>query len=689
MSPRDTLLRIDGLEVAVARDPQYTVVRGLSLEVREGEVLGIVGESGSGKSVTALSMVGLLPPGLRVSAGSISFKHEELTRASAGRLAAIRGRHIGFVFQDPTAALDPVMKIGLQVSEPLLLHRLARRAQAEGRAVDGLGEVGIAAPRESSHRFPHEFSGGMRQRAMIATALIAAPELIIADEPTTALDVTVQAQILDLLQRLNRDRGVSLILISHDLDVVGEFCDRIAVMYAGRIVETGTTRDLLSEPQHPYTRALLESMPSKRIVRDTPLQAIPGEPPTPNALPGGCPFHPRCPYVVEQCRRAEPSLLPNRAGIRAGLSACWVAQRAQGLERPRPPLSTASVSAGVGPTAVRPADDALLRVENLRRFFRVGARLPWQRSREVHAVDGVSLMLGRGETLGIVGESGCGKSTLARCVLRLIEPDEGRIFFRGRELTSLTGNALWAMRRYMQPVFQDPYASLNPRWRVRQIVAEPLSAQGVGSAVARRRVDETLELVGLGPSYGERLPHQLSGGQRQRVAIARAIACRPDLLVTDEPLSSLDASIQAQIVNLLRDMQAQFGLSILFVSHDLRVVRYLSTTIAVMYLGKVVEFGEAEAVCSNPRHPYTAALLSSIPEARSDHAPADRILLRGEAPSPMDPPSGCRFRTRCSFAGPDCELREPSLVDGPVPQVACHYPLREVQGLTHGGPGRT
>jgi peptide/nickel transport system ATP-binding protein len=667
----DVLLSIRDLEVALANDPKRAVVRGVSLEVHQGEVLGIVGESGSGKSMTALSIVKLLPSALRVSAGSIWFNGEELTAASAKRLAEIRGRHIGFVFQDPMAALNPVMRIGEQVSEPLPLHHVAYRAEAMRRAVARLQEVGIAAPLESVHRFPHEFSGGMRQRAMIAMALIATPELIIADEPTTALDVTVQAQLLDLFRQLNRDSGVALILISHDLGVVGEFCHRIAVMYAGRIVEVGETKDLISDPQHPYTRALLASMPSTRLARDLPLRAIAGDPATADALPSGCPFHPRCSYRVEKCRTAEPPLLR----VRTTFSACWVAQRTEGFG-PSPQTLPARLPQAESST-IRSTADSMLRVENLRRYFSVAARLPWQRRRELHAVDGVSFTLGRGETLGIVGESGCGKSTVARCILRLIEPDEGRILFRGQDITSLSGNALRAIRRHIQPVFQDPYASLNPRWSVRRIITEPLVAQGVGAASARRRVDETLDLVGLGGGYSMRLPHELSGGQRQRVAIARALACRPDLLVADEPLSSLDLSIQAQVINLLREMQAALGLSILFVSHDLRVVRYLSTTIAVMYLGKIVEFGDTEAVCSRPGHPYTAALLSAVLPAPGDQPPPDRIELAGELPSPLDPPSGCRFRTRCSIARPNCALQEPPLMNRFLTQVACHYPLNQ------------
>jgi peptide/nickel transport system ATP-binding protein len=670
-SSSSTLLKVQNLHIGVAHALERAVVRGLSFEVREGEVLGIVGESGSGKSMTALSIVGLLPPTLRIAAGSILFREEELTTASAERLATIRGQHIGLVFQDPMAALNPVLQIGSQVSEPLLLHRLARRTQAMARAVGSLKQVGIPAPLDSARRFPHEFSGGMRQRAIIATAVIATPQLIVADEPTTALDVTVQAQILDLFRRLNREQGVALVLISHDLGVVGQLCDRIAVMYAGRIVETGPAWELLASPQHPYTRALLDSMPSAQSVRKARLRAIPGEPPAVGRLPDGCPFHPRCAEAVDECRTAEPLLKP----VRCSLSACWVAQGGPGLGlAPKPPLP-ATLPGAVEHPRPRPGREVLLQVENLRHFFPVAGKLPWHAKQHIHAVDGVSLTLGRGETLGIVGESGCGKSTVARCVLRLIKPDEGRIVFRGQDISSSSAKELRPIRRYMQPVFQDPYASLNARWRVRQCVMEPLLAQGLRGADANRRIDETLELVGLGSGQGERLPHELSGGQRQRVAIARALVCRPDLLVADEPLSSLDVSIQAQIINLLRDMQATLGLSILFVSHDLRVVRYLTTAVAVMYLGKVVEFGDTEAVCSNPEHPYTAALLSAVPKNPGDVQTAGHSVLSGELPSPMDPPTGCRFRTRCPIAEPICASQEPPLVDGFATRVACHYPL--------------
>ena len=618
--------------------------------------------------------MGLLPAALSIRGGSIRFHGEELIRANEARLAEIRGQQINFVFQDPLSALDPVMRVGEQVIEPLLLHRVARRASATQRGIATLTDVGIPAAAENFRRFPHQFSGGMRQRAIIASALITRPELIIADEPTTALDVTVQAQILDLFRQLNRERGVALILISHDLGVVGEFCDRLAVMYAGRVVETGNTADVLTRPQHPYTRALLELMPSSRLSRDAPLSAIAGDPPVPDALPSGCPFHPRCNHAVAVCSTAEPALSP----VGRSQAACWVAAEAGGFGPVERPLAG---TFGRG-TAWKPAacgsGDALLWVEDLRCSFPVPSNVPWRRQRRVHALDGVTVSVNSGETLGVVGELGCGKSTLARCILRLIEPDGGRIMFKDRDIATLDTQSMRRLRRHIQPVFQDPYASLNPNWTVRESIAEPLLAQNIGNADLWRRVDETLELVHLGSRYGGRRPHELSGGQRQRVAIARALACKPDLLVADEPLSSLDVSIQAQIINLLREMQTQLGLTIILVSHDLRVVRYISTTIAVMYLGKVVESGPAEEVSSKSRHPYTAALLSAVPKAIGDPAPPSRIMLSGDLPSPLDPPTGCRFRTRCPMAQPLCARQEPSLTRVGSVAVACHFPLDQV-----------
>jgi peptide/nickel transport system ATP-binding protein len=667
---------VEDLRVSIHSGGRWgDVVRGVSFEVGRGEAMGLVGESGSGKTLTVSAIARLLPGAARIIGGSVRLNGENLVHASARRLAEIRGKDISMVFQDSLASLNPIMRIGKQVAEPLLLHGLSGRQSARTLAEEGLRRLGIPDPALAMRRYPHEFSGGMRQRAMIATSLIASPSLVIADEPTTALDATVQAQIIDLWARLNREMGVALVLVSHDLGVVSEVCDTLAVMYAGRIVEIGPTPVLLSRPQHPYTRALLESMPSVGTERRTRLSAIPGEPPAFGSLPAGCPFHPRCRHARDACRSSEPELMP-AAGSRVS---CWVAQDAQGpgpipvtagaSETKRPPAAAETRS----PSAEPPAEELLV-LDRVTRHHLVPNLWPFLAPLRVHALDEVSLAVRRGETLGVAGESGCGKSTLARCVLRLIEVDQGRILFRGRDITRTTGEALRQLRRHMQPVFQDPYGALNPRARIHDIVAEPLLAHAETREATASRVMEVLELVGLGRRFAEYLPDQLSGGQRQRVGIARAIALNPELIVADEPISSLDVSIQAQVLNLLKELQRDFGLTLIFISHDLRIVRYLSTHVAIMFLGEVIEYGAAEAICQRPMHPYTAALLSSVPDmaARSGER---RIVLRGEPPSPTSPPSGCRFRTRCPHARQVCaEVAPPAqrLADGR--QVSCHFP---------------
>jgi peptide/nickel transport system ATP-binding protein len=666
---RETILEVTDLRVAVgsARQP-LPVVRGVSLQVRAGEIFGLLGESGSGKSMTVHAINGLLPAGVRVTGGSVKFNGEELIGASRRRLSQLRGDRIGMVFQDSLTALNPIMRIGPQVAEPLLLHGKANRQQARQLVGQRLRAMGMPDAHEAMRRYPHEFSGGMRQRANIATALIATPQLLIADEPTTALDVTVQAQILDICRRLNAELGVAILLISHDLGVLSEICTTIGVMYAGRIVQTGPTRALLEHPSHPYTRALVESMPRSVGARRAKLKAIGGEPPAPDALPNGCKFHPRCAFAIARCVADEPAL----AAVGDTRSACWVAQ-ADGL----PPFARDDGDGG-GDARPEPAAarEVLLAATELRHYFAVPGETLFARHRHLHAVDGVSLTIHRGETLGIVGESGCGKSTLARCLLRLNDVEAGRIEFMGRDITHLGGEELRRIRRHMQPIFQDPYASLNPRLRVADLVAEPLAVNNVAAGEITARVQEALELVGLGRGLANRLPHQLSGGQRQRVGIARAIVLRPALIVADEPISSLDLSIQAQIINLMHDLQERFDLALIFISHDLRIVRQLCARIAVMFLGKVVESGPIDAVCTQPRHPYTQALLASVPEFSFDRRQRARSLLEGDPPSPLSPPSGCRFRTRCAAAQERCTQFEPALAgDGGEHRWACHFPL--------------
>jgi peptide/nickel transport system ATP-binding protein len=667
----ETILDVRDLEVAVGpqRNPRL-VVRGVSLQIQSGEIYGLLGESGSGKSMTVQAINGLLPAGARVAGGSVKFRGEELIGMGRRGLAQIRGARIGMVFQDSLTSLNPIMSIGAQVAEPLRLHRKASRREAKALVCQRLSAMGMADAEHVVGRYPHEFSGGMRQRATIATALINHPELLIADEPTTALDVTVQAQILDICRRLNEELGVAILLISHDLGVLSEICTTIGVMYAGRIVQTGPTRALLERPNHPYTRALVESMPRSASPRGTQLKAIAGEPPSPEALPEGCKFNPRCAFAIARCRIEEPVLTP----VGETRSACWVAE--SGLLPPMPEtVALDEARYGLEP-ARRQTREVLLTASGLRRYFAAPSDRLFGRSRHVHAVESVSLELRRGETLGIVGESGCGKSTLARCLLRLTDLDAGQIVFMGRDITTLAGDELRRVRREMQPIFQDPYASLNPRQRIADIVAEPLAVNDFPAEETASRVKEALDLVGLGHGLADRFPYQLSGGQQQRVGIARAIVLRPALIVADEPISSLDLSIQAQIINLLHDLQQRFDLTLVFISHDLRVVRQICSKIAVMFLGQIVENGPSEEVCAEPRHPYTRALLASVPELSFARDRRRGALISGDPPSPISPPSGCRFRTRCAFAKAKCADAEPVLTGIDADHVfACHYPL--------------
>ena len=649
-APGVPLLSVSNLSVTFRSEAgAVTAVRSLSYDVRPGELLGIVGESGSGKSVSSLAVMNLLPPHAQVS-GSIRLDGRELVGQSDAALSAIRGKRIAMVFQDPLSALTPVYTVGAQLAEALLVHQPLGRKAARDKAIDLLELVGIPNPRQRATAFPHEFSGGMRQRVMIAMAIANDPALIIADEPTTALDVTIQAQIIDVLQTARKVTGAAIILITHDLGVIAGVADRVAVMYAGAIVETGTVDEVFYQPRMPYTLGLLGSIPRADAGERQPLTPIDGAPPSLVNLPPGCTFAPRCPMRQPVCDEREPVLELMRASGNTHFSACHFSGDIESRSLTSADVFPAPPSP-VAPLARRPRETraTVLELRHLVKSYPLmkGAVLR-RRVGEVRAVDGVSFDIREGETLGLVGESGCGKTTTIMEILNLERPLSGSIRVLGKDTSEMTRDDRFAVRRDLQVVFQDPMASLDPRLPIGDILAEPLRAHGVAPGAVTTRVRELLQLVGLMPEHVNRYPQAFSGGQRQRIGIARALALEPKVLVLDEPVSALDVSVRAGVINLLERLRAQLGLSYLFVAHDLAVVRHLADRVAVMYLGRIVEIGNVQEMFERPAHPYTQALLSAIPlpDPRKERQ-RRRIVLQGDLPSPANPPSGCHFRTRC------------------------------------------
>ena len=671
------LLQIKDLHTDIEiRSGVVRALSGVDLHVNPGETLGIVGESGSGKTMTALSLMGLLPQGGKVSSGSIILDGQDLTQLPLKEKRKLRGTKVGMIFQDPLTSLNPTMKIGLQVCEPLRVHEGLSKREALERGVEILKRVGMPRPEVVINNYPHQLSGGMRQRVMIAMALVCKPRILIADEPTTALDVTTQMQILDLIDELRDEYKMGVILITHDLGVVAGHTDRVAVMYAGRIVETAPTKTLFTEPKHRYTSSLMAALPERALAAGTKLFSIPGAPPSLTNLPVGCRFAARCLWATDECRAGYPDL----SGDETHTFSCFHPVQ-EGDESPAVLQGKLDSNKTDGAAADVPqiSHETLLDVKEASREYESAGSGFFKREKGVvSAVDRVSITVKKGETYGLVGESGCGKSTVGRLIAGLEPPSGGAIELDGRDLATLKGRDAVRIHRDVQMMFQDSYAAMDPRMRIDQILAEPMSIQKTGNArQIAERIMEILEQVGLTEEILDRYPHEFSGGQLQRIGFARSLTLAPDLIVADEPVSALDVSVQAQVLNLMKDLQQELGLSYLFISHDLAVVQYMADRIGVMYLGRIVEEGPASEVVKNPKHPYTKALIDSIPvpdpEFKHDE---NAIKLTGEPPSAINPPEGCRFRPRCPFAGEECKV-QPMLTDE-THRVACHHPLLQL-----------
>ncbi len=647
----DILLRIENLKTWIGSGPRpVRAVDGVDLEICRGETFALLGESGCGKSMTALSIMRLLPPAGRIVDGHVELDGVPLLDLPEVAMRQERGGRMGMIFQEPMTSLNPVLTIGQQIAEAVRVHEdPARRRTPEQRVLELLEAVGIPDPKRRVREYPHQLSGGMKQRVMIAIALAGRPELLIADEPTTALDVTIQAQVLDLMRDLQRERGMAILLITHDLGVVSETADRVAVMYAGQIVEIAPADTFFGAARHPYSRKLFESLPRAER-RSARLNVIEGNVPPLDRDFTGCRFADRCDLAEPRCHEVSPewTVLGEGEGVRchlyAGGAGVTLFPRAA-VEHPD--------------RAVSQGGETLLETEQLKVHFPIHKGVFRRVVGHVRAVDGVSLAIPTGRTVALVGESGCGKTTVGKGILQLIRPTAGQVRFDGEELTRLTQRELRRRRRNMQIIFQDPMSSMNPRMLVGNIVEEGMQAQRMGDrAWRRRRVTELLEHVGIPAEARNRYPHEFSGGQRQRICVARALALEPKLIVCDEPTSALDVSVQAQILNLLQDLQAEFGLSYLFITHDISVVSYLAHEVAVMYLGRIVERGTVQEVLEDPLHPYTQALLSAVPTV--DKGSKRKVIhLEGDMPSPANPPAGCHFHPRCPVAMETCRTAYP------------------------------
>ena len=685
--PNAPVLEVKDLRVSFASEAgTVRAVRGMNFQLHRGETLGIIGESGSGKSVTSMSIMGLLDSNAKVE-GSITYHGEELLTKSDAEMSKIRGNGIAMVFQDPLSALTPVFSIGEQMAEALTIHNPQMNTEdVRKRSIELLTMVGIPNAEERLKSYPHEFSGGMRQRVVIAMAIANNPDVIIADEPTTALDVTIQAQVLDVLRKAQKETGAALIFITHDLGVIAGIADEIIIMYAGRPVEKGSVDDIFYRPVMPYTMGLLGAVPRPDKSKSNRLVPIPGSPVNLVSLPKGCPFAPRCPMAEDRCRTAEPDLLPV-AGRDGQIAACYRAKEI--VDRKLTFLDVYKVGQGVHSKfegVPRDQRGVVLDVKDLKKTFPLTSGGFLRRKiGVVKAVDDVTLDVREGETVALVGESGSGKSTTLLEIMDLKKPEGGSITLFGQNVGEKMSRKVRAeLHSHVQYVFQDPMSSLDPRLPVYDILAEPLKVLHKSKSEINTRIDELMKLVELNPDQVDRFPTQFSGGQRQRIAIARALAVNPQLVLLDEPVSALDVSIQAGVINLLEDLQNKLGVAYLFVAHNLSVIRHISSRVAVMYLGHIVELGPTDDIFDHPLHPYTEALLSAMPVPDPQYERThNRIVLQGELPSPTEKIEGCPFASRCPLRltlsdeqRRMCDTQPPKLhewagVDDR--QVACHF----------------
>ena len=661
----NTLIQVNGLTSVIrSLGEHYRVVDDVSFSIERGKTLALLGESGCGKSMTALSIMGLLPkPAGAVTGGEILLEDNNLLDFSEQKMRSIRGKRIGMIFQEPMTSLNPVLTIGEQIQEVLKIHLGLKGAAARKRVIELLDSVRIPDASHQVDSYPHQLSGGMKQRVMIALALAAEPDLLIADEPTTALDVTTQAQVLSLIQSLQQSKNMAILLITHDLGIVADIADDVAVMYAGELVEVQTKKDFFDKPLHPYSKALFNALPTINK-RDRVLSVIHGFVPLLNQSFTHCRFYERCEQAIEACK-ANPILLQSKGNsLLRCINSAVESDDASRSEK---------MQAGN-----KKSHQVAISIDNLKVHFPIRKGLLKRTVGHVYAVDGVSLEVAQGETLALVGESGCGKTTVGKSILRLIPATSGEVSYQGQNILKLSNKEMKSWRSKLQFIFQDPFSSMNPRMLVIDILSEGLKAQGMSRVDMEQRCIELLALVGLDEGARYRYPHEFSGGQRQRISIARALAVNPEFIVCDEPTSALDVSVQAQILNLLRELQARLGLSYLFITHNISVVSYLAESVAVMYLGRIVEKGSVTQVLQHAKHPYTQALLNAVPEidqqSRNQSPP-----LEGELPSAINPPSGCYFHQRCPQAMDQCSVSYPPSVTVNGHEVSCFLYPEEAQ----------